>query len=129
MIGTTLAGITFVNFDDIDIHAGDDIEISVDPNIKDDETAYVVKHNGLTVIGYIPKLSTIQKWGEDAKERGDLESYNYNRDRYIATKQIRDNIFNDMYRNSLLTIPGFVGRIMRDEDNVVKSISIVVDYM
>ena len=129
MIGTTLAGITFVNFNDIDIHAGDDIEISVDPNIKDDETAYVVKHNGLTVIGYIPKLSTIQKWGEDANERGDLESYNYNRDRYIATKQIRDNIFNDMYRNSLLTIPGFVGRIMRDEDNVVKSISIVVDYM
>ena len=129
MIGTTLAGITFVNFNDIDIHAGDDIEISVDPNIKDDETAYVVKHNGLTVIGYIPKLSTIQKWGEDAKERGDLESYNYNRDRYIATKQIRDNIFNDMHRNSLVTIPGFVGRIMRDEDNVVKSISIVVDYM
>ena len=129
MIGTTLAGITFVNFNDIDINAGDDIEISIDHKIKDDETAYVVKHNGLTVIGYIPKLSTIQKWGEDAKERGDLESYNYNRDRYIATKQIRDNVFNDMHRNSLHTIPGFVGRIMRDEDNIVKSVSIVVDYM
>ena len=129
MIGTTLAGITFVNFDDMDIHTGDDVEISFDDKIKDDETAYVVKHNGLSVVGYIPKLSTIQKWGEDAKERGDLESYNYNRDRYVATKVIRDNIFNDMHRNHLRIIPGFIGRIMRDEDNQVKSVSIVIDYM
>lgn len=106
MIGTTLAGITFVNFDDMDIHTGDDVEISIDDTIKDDETAYVVKHHGLAVVGYIPKLSTIQKWGEDAKERGDLESYNYNRDRYVATKVIRDNIFNDMHRNHLRIIIG-----------------------
>ena len=129
MIGTTLAGITFVNYNDMDIHAGDDVEISVDEKIKDNEIAYVVKLNGITPIGYIPKLSTIQKWGEEAKERGDLDSYNYNRDRYVATKIIRDNIYNDMARNHLPVIKGFVARIVRDEDNEVKSVGITVDYM
>lgn len=129
MIGTTLAGITFVNFEEIDIHAGDEIEICIDNKIKDDEIAFVVRHKGITPIGYIPKLSTIQKWGEDAKERGDLDSYNYNRDRYVATKIIRDNIYNDMFRNHLNVINGFVGRLVRDEDNQVKSIGITVDYM
>ena len=33
MIGTTLAGSTFVNFDDMDIHTGDDVEISVMSNM------------------------------------------------------------------------------------------------
>lgn len=129
MIGTTLAGITFINYNDMDIHAGDDVEISVDDKIKDDEIPYVVKLNGITPIGYIPKLATIQKWGEEAKERGDLDSYNYNRDRYVATKIIRDNLFNDMTRNHLPVVNGFVGRIVRDEDNEVKSVGITVDYM
>ena len=87
MIGTTLAGITFINFNDLDIQSGDEVEVSIDDSFQDDETAYVVKHKGITPIGYIPKLMTISQWGIEARSRGDLDSYNYNRDRSFLQPQ------------------------------------------
>jgi|TARA_R100000479_G_C6271320_1_gene159621 hypothetical protein len=129
MIGTTLAGITFINFNDLDIQSGDEVEVSIDDSFQDDETAYVVKHKGITPIGYIPKLMTISQWGIEARSRGDLDSYNYNRDRYIATKIIRDNIFSDMNRNHIPVIPAWISRIVRDEDDTVKSVGVAFDYM
>jgi hypothetical protein len=129
MIGTTLAGITFVNFNELDIKSGDEVEISIDKDIQDDETPYVVKHKGIKTIGYIPKLMTIAQWGIDARARGDLDSYNYNRDRYVSVKIVRDNLYTDMNRNHQQVVLGWISRIVRDEDDNVKSVGIVLDYM
>lgn len=130
MIATTLNGITFVNFNEIDINKGDDAVCVVDEKFNDDDELALKVEVGLGVtIGYLPKLSTIQKWGTDAKERGDVNSYQYNRDRYISTKYIRDNITTDLYRNKLKSVPCKIGRISRDEDDNIISVSVLFDYI
>ncbi len=130
MIATTLNGITFVNFNEIDINKGDDAVCVVDEKFNDDDELALKVEVGLGVtIGYLPKLSTIQKWGTDAKERGDVNSYQYNRDRYISTKYIRDNITTDLYRNKLKNVPCKIGRISRDEDDNIISVSVLFDYI
>jgi|TARA_X000001388_G_C2226667_1_gene121401 hypothetical protein len=129
MVATTLNGITFINFNEIDINKGDEAICCVDEKFKDTEVALKVSIGCNSIIGYIPKLSTIQKWGEEAKAQGDVNKYQYCRDRYRSTKFIRDNVITDLYRNKINNIPCKVGNISRDEDDNVISVSVIFDYM
>ncbi len=129
MIQCTLAGVTFINWNEIDITLQDEIYVKQDEDFSDQEIALSVHLSTGVKIGYIPLLSTIQKWGEKAKENNDLESYKYNRDRYIYTKIIRDNIINDLFRNHTI-VNGMVSFIKADnETDEIKSIGVAFDYM
>jgi hypothetical protein len=129
MIQCTLAGVTFINWNEIDITLQDEIYVKQDEDFSDQEIALSVHLSTGVKIGYIPLLSTIQKWGEKAKENNDLESYKYNRDRYIYTKIIRDNIINDLFRNHTI-VNGMVSFIKADnETGEIKSIGVAFDYM
>jgi hypothetical protein len=129
MIQCTLAGVTFINWNEIDITLQDEIYVKQDEDFSDQEIALSVHLSTGVKIGYIPLLSTIQKWGEKAKENNDLESYKYNRDRYIYTKIIRDNIINDLFRNHTI-VNGMVSFIKADnETGEIKSVGVAFDYM
>jgi hypothetical protein len=129
MIQCTLAGVTFINWNEIDITLQDEIYVKQDEDFSDQEIALSVHLSTGVKIGYIPLLSTIQKWGEKAKENNDLESYKYNRDRYIYTKIIRDNIINDLFRNHTI-VNGMISFIKADnETGEIKSIGVAFDYM
>jgi len=129
MIGTTLSGITFVNWHDVDVNLQDKIIVREDKEFSDSELALSVHLESGKQIGYIPLLSTIEKWGKKAAEENNLDEYKYLRDKYVGTSAVRDNIINDMYRNNI-SVEGVVSRIITDDvTGDVKSIGVSFDYM
>lgn len=129
MIGTTLSGITFVNWHDVDVNLQDKVIVREDKEFSDNELALSVHLESGKQIGYIPLLSTIEKWGKKAAEENNLDEYKYLRDKYVGTSAVRDNIINDMYRNNI-SVEGVVSRIITDDvTGEVKSIGVSFDYM
>lgn len=129
MTGTTLSGITFVNWDEVDINMQDKVVVREHKEYSDNEIALSVHLESGKKIGYIPLLSTIEKWGRKAVEENNLDEYKYLRDKYRATSAVRDNIINDMFRNNI-SVEGVVSRIVTDDiSGDVKSIGVSFDYM
>jgi hypothetical protein len=129
MIGTTLSGITFVNWNEVDINLQDKITVREHKEYSDNEIALSVHLESGKKIGYIPLLSTIEKWGRKAVQENDSDMRKYLRDKYIGTSAVRDNIINDIYRNNI-SVEGVVSRIITDEvTGDIKSIGVSFDYM
>ena len=128
MIACTLNGITFTNFNEVDINESDEVICKINEKFSDDEVALEIQTACNFTLGYIPKLSTIEKWGNDAKEAGDLDKADYLRERWKWTQIVRDFVTTDILRNKM-TVNGKINRIMRHEDDSIKSISISFDYM
>tara|TARA_X000001382_G_scaffold110423_2_gene86962 strand:- start:6044 stop:6433 length:390 start_codon:yes stop_codon:yes gene_type:complete len=129
MIGTTLSGITFVNWNEVDINLQDKVNVREHKEYSDNEIALSVHLESGKKIGYIPLLSTIEKWGRKAAQENNSDECKYLRDKYIGTSAVRDNIINDMYRNNI-SVEGVVSRIITDDvTGDIKSIGVSFDYM
>ena len=129
MIGTTLSGITFVNWNEVDINLQDKVYVREHKEYSDNEIALSVHLESGKKIGYIPLLSTIEKWGRKAAQENNSDECKYLRDKYIGTSAVRDNIINDMYRNNI-SVEGVVSRIITDDvTGDIKSIGVSFDYM
>lgn len=129
MIGTTLSGITFVNWNEVDINLQDKVYVREHKEYSDNEIALSVHLESGKKIGYIPLLSTIEKWGKKAAQENNSDECKYLRDKYIGTSAVRDNIINDMYRNNI-SVDGIVSRIITDDvTGDIKSIGVSFDYM
>jgi hypothetical protein len=129
MIGTTLSGITFVNWNEVDINLQDKVYVREHKEYSDNEIALSVHLESGKKIGYIPLLSTIEKWGKKAAQENNSDECKYLRDKYIGTSAVRDNIINDMYRNNI-SVEGVVSRIITDDvTGDIKSIGVSFDYM
>tara|TARA_X000001388_G_scaffold63371_1_gene49309 strand:+ start:527 stop:916 length:390 start_codon:yes stop_codon:yes gene_type:complete len=129
MIGTTLSGITFVNWNEVDINLQDKVNVREHKEYSDNEIALSVHLESGKKIGYIPLLSTIEKWGKKAAQENNSDECKYLRDKYIGTSAVRDNIINDMYRNNI-SVEGVVSRIITDDvTGDIKSIGVSFDYM
>ncbi len=80
MIGTTLSGITFVNWNEVDINLQDKVTVREHKEYSDNEIALSVHLESGKKIGYIPLLSTIEKWGRKAVQENDSDMRKYLRD-------------------------------------------------
>lgn len=130
MIGCTLSGVTFINWQEVDINLQDQVIVKEKEEYSDEqEIALGVYLDTGKHIGYIPLLSTINKWRKAAFEEQDEKKFNYLTDKYKATEVIRDNIINDMFRNKLM-VQGVVSRIVTDDETGnIKSVGVSFDYM
>ena len=125
----TLAGIQSIDYT---FPLEKDMEIEVFHDVTNehqtpDEPALVVKLEGF-VIGYLPRLTTLYTWMMDAKKIGNHQKYEYNRDRYMVTESVRDQIQLDLFRNQML-VKGKIYRVEQTDDGDIKSISCSFDYL
>ena len=129
MIAINLSGITFSDLDNLGLEQNQIVHVRHVSKYDDNEKAlHIVTELGCP-IGWIPKLETIQKYGEEAKANGDMQKLEMQRQRYIDCQFIRDNIITDMFRNHI-EVQGKICRIQTDyETGDIISVSVMFDYI
>ena len=131
MILTSLSGIQSMEYP---YPLEKDMDLSImheedNPYAKEGEPALKVMHEGHK-IGYIPSLHTLKERVIEAKKRQDINSYEYNMDKYRATQSIRDEIMTDLFRNKSTFVPSKIYSVKTNPENGdVWSIVISLDYM
>lgn len=129
MIAINVSGITFLDLDNLGLEQNQVVHVRHVEKYDDNETALEVVTETGNSIGWIPKLETIQKYGEGAKEEGNMQKVEMQRQRYLDCQFIRDNILTDLFRNHL-EVQGKICRIQTDyETGSIISISVMFDYM
>lgn len=127
MIAINLSGVTFTK-PDINLESGEDVNVRHVEKYDDDEQAFGVYRGG-ELIGWIPKVGTINGYMKEAKKNMNDKSYLYHRERKAIAKFLRDMIHVDMFRNHL-PVNGKVVRVQTDESQErVVSVSVQFDYM
>ena len=129
MIAINLSGITFSDLNNLGLEQNQVVHVRHVEKYDDNEKAlHIVTESG-GPIGWIPKLETIQKYGEEAKANGDIQKLEMQRQRYIDCQFIRDNIITDLFRNHL-EVQGKICRLQTDyESGDIISVSVMFDYM
>lgn len=129
MIAINLSGITFSDLNNLGLEQNQVVHVRHVEKYDDNEKALQIITSSGNPIGWIPKLETIQKYGEEAKANGDMQKLEMQRQRYIDCQFIRDNIITDLFRNHL-EVQGKICRLQTDyESGDIISISIMFDYM
>lgn len=130
MTAINLSGIQSISVP-TDIKVGDEVTVlhdSKNPYQSPNEPALIVKHEGRP-IGFIPVLSTIERYIAQAREENNLKQYEYHSSRKAAASAVRYALENDMFRNHLIPI-GKICRLQVDEDSgKVLSVSVMFNYM
>ena len=129
MMIINLAGIQSIDYK-FPIEKNMVVEVLHDVDIKyqtNEEKALVVKHENF-ILGYLPRPSTLKAWMEDARKIGNHQKYDYNKDRFIATTYVRDQIECDLFRNDM-PVTGKIYRVGYSDNGDVQSISCSFDYM
>lgn len=131
MILTSLSGIQSTDYPyplekDMDLHI---IHEADNPYAKEGEPAFKVMHEGHK-LGYIPSLHTLKDRVIDAQKKQDINSYQFNMDKYRATQAIRDELMTDLFRNKSPYVPSKIYSVKsHPESGDVMSIVISLDYM
>lgn len=79
------------------------------------------------IIGYIPLLSTLKGYMQNARAENDLRRYEKEQLRYQITDFLRGNIETDLFRNHI-PVKGKLSRV-HIESGKVMSVSVAFDYM
>lgn len=131
MIAINLAGVQAIdNLNILALEREQECYISHVPEWDDNERAYAVHRlDDDVLIGWIPKLETIEKWGKKAVEENNTSKIEMERQRYINCEFIRDNVTTDMFQNHL-EVKGKICRVQQDyETGDIISVSAMFDYM
>ncbi len=130
MIAINLSGIQAnEKLHNLGLENGQVVTVKHHPEWDDNEKALAIHDEMGNQIGWIPKLETIVKYGKNAKELGNVEEAQKQRDRYSNASFIRDHVWTDMYRNHI-NVEGKICRVQHDFDTGnIMSVSVMFDYM
>lgn len=129
MIAINLSGIQSTNPTKLSLEREQDVIVKHIEKWDDNELALGVHDEQGNLIGWIPKLETIEKYGKEAAAEGNQVRVERERTRWLDTSFIRDNITTDMYRNNL-EVRGKICRLQEDyESGDIISVSVMFDYM
>ena len=130
MTAINLSGIQSISVP-TDIQVGDEVTVlhdSENPYQSPSEPALIVKHEGRP-IGFIPVISTIERYMAEAREENNLKKYEFHTSRKAAASAVRHELESDMFRNHITPI-GKICRLQVDEDSgKVLSVSVMFNYM
>ena len=130
MIAINLSGITMTeNLNNLGLETDQDVQVCHVEKYDDNEIALSVVTESGNLIGWIPKLETIEKYGKEAVKLGDDYKSKMQRQRWADTSFIRDNIITDMFRNHI-KVQGKICRLQYDyETGDIISVSVMFNYM
>ena len=130
MIAINLSGITMTeNLNNLGLETDQVVRVIHVEKYDDNEKALSVVDEMNNLIGWIPKLETIEKYGKEAIELGDQYKIDMQRQRWADTSFIRDNIITDMFRNHI-EVQGKICRLQTDfETGDIISVSVMFNYM
>ena len=130
MIAINLSGIQSTkNLSQLGLEKEQEVIVRHKPEWDDNELALAVCDQMGNLIGWIPKLETIQKYGEQAKAENNEQKADMQRRRWADTSFIRDHISTDMFRNNI-NVVGKICRLQEDwETGDILSVSVMFDYM
>ena len=129
MISINLAGVSFTNPTKLALETKQQVIVRHHKEYDDNERALGVHTEEGKLIGWIPKLETLQKYINKFKEENNETQMLMHSDRKVITESLRDNIETDMFRNHI-NVMGTVSRLRQDYDTgEVYSVSVSFDYM
>jgi len=130
LIAINLSGITMTeNLNNLGLETDQVVRVIHVEKYDDNEKALSVVDEMNNLIGWIPKLETIEKYGKEAIELGDQYKIDMQRQRWADTSFIRDNIITDMFRNHI-EVQGKICRLQTDfETGDIISVSVMFNYM